>query len=178
MDNAPNDTTPKAELWYSSAGLMDGEDGTEQGTARFMYDGEMSFLRSGWDAMLKEDGKLKMLDKILQRHPLDDWAAPAHMLVVERFVNDTEAVGFELRRFGSRAPSPKRSEEGQEERARRLERGEKYELRIDWRDTFTRLLVEEKARQAMSREWASNSSFLPSRSTPTFCLSIISIHPA
>ena len=141
---------------------MQGEENTKPGTARFKYDDEMSKLRSGQGLHLSQSvGKVTMLEEALQRHPLDDWVAPAHMLVIERFVNDTEAVGFELRRFEWPSPWRDPDEEGEEERARRLEREENYEIRIDWRETFTSLLMEEKSRQAMSKAWVSNASSLP-----------------
>ena len=118
------------EIWLRSAGV----DPQDLATAIFVYDDVMSTLPGdvlgGFGAIREE----------LRQHPLDDWLCPAHVLSVGRYVNDTELCGFEV-----------------VDCSREGERTGGFEVRIDWRMTFTRLLFEEKGRQGMSRRWVSQT---------------------
>lgn len=101
-------------------------DPCEPSTAVFLIDPEMS-------SSLNSVAALSSLQARLRKHPPDDWSSPPHMLSVQRYVNDTELCGFQL--------SIKDAKQGL------------FEVRLDWKATLSKLLIEDKLRQTFSRRW-------------------------
>ena len=78
---------------------------------------------------------LKLILQKIEDAKTDEYLRPAHMLSCNRFVNDTELCDFQVLITDS---------------ARGL-----WEVRLDWKPTLSKLLVEESLRQVLSREFVS-----------------------
>ena len=85
--------------------------------------------------------KRVLLRSILESNPPDDYAHPAHLVSIGRYVTDSELPGFSID-------------------------WDRLEVSVDWKAMFTALLLEERLRTVLRRRWVSLlDTSLPSASS-------------